>query len=81
MSFGRLILVLMIPNLIVMYSVYRLLHLGDSLLGGMLIFSWATLVLRTGVTMYLGEMVTTGTWILLGCVMLGRIAKGVLDGG
>ena len=70
-----LVFALAIAQPTIAYSIYRMVHESTTLIGAVVVFGFSTLVLRTAMTIYLGQHISTGTWIALALVFLAQIAR------
>src|SRR5574338_99827 len=65
-----------IPSQVVTgFAIYKLVTSSDSLLSAMVFWAFGTAILRTCVTLYLGDRISTGTWIAFGLIMLANCVK------
>jgi hypothetical protein len=64
---------------VVNYSIYRLVTLpGNPLLGALIMWSFATIFLRAGVSVFvLHDRMTPGLWAAVSLMVLARILQGV----
>ena len=59
------------------YSIFRLVHEAPNLPAAFVVFSLATLGLRTGASIWLQHPIGVGTWIAIVLLTLGAIARQV----
>ncbi len=70
-----LVLALAVAQPTIAYSIYRMVHESTTLIGAIVVFGFSTLILRTGMTLYLGQHISTGTWVAVGLVLLAQVAR------
>lgn len=64
-----------IAGFTVQYGVYRILHSGESLIGGLVLFSFCNAILRTGVTLFQGQEVSPVAWVAFALVTVAGVLK------
>ena len=67
--------VLAVAQPVIAYSIYRMVQSSTSIVGAVVVFGFATLCLRTGMSLYLGQTISTGTWVAVFLVFLAQIAR------
>lgn len=78
-TWWELLPIILIPNTLISYALFRLIKGSESIFGALIIFSLCGLVLRiVAVLLILREQVGKGTWIALGLVFLANLAKSLL---
>lgn len=74
-SYAELLPVIILPQLLIGYAVYRLIQGSDNLLAAFIVFSSTTLGLRVTAAWWIGDPVSAGTWIAFGLVALARAVQ------
>ena len=62
---------------IINYSIYRLVNEAPNLPAAFIVFSLATLTLRTVASLWLGHPIGVGTWVAIGLLVLATGARQV----
>lgn len=67
--------ILLLLQPVIAYSIYRMVQSSTSIVGAVVVFGFATLCLRTGMSLYLGQTISAGTWVAVVLVFLAQIAR------
>jgi len=70
LSYWRLAPVALPGAVAVNYGIFRLVRSSPSILAAIVIFSASTLVLRTLISLALGQRIGLGTWLAAGCMVV-----------
>ena len=62
-------------QLVVGYSIYKLVTSSDSLISATIFFALTSTVLRMGVAIYLGDKISTATWVAFSLVAIAPLIK------
>jgi hypothetical protein len=67
---------MVVGNLVISYSIFRIIKYGDNLILALMVYSLCTLSLRTFLTVAIqGNQVTRGTWVALVFLFAAQISK------